>query len=206
MITEYVYDPKMTPLELTDAVAAGMPFEHVAVQCAPLINKFASQHLPGFHREDIEVEVQLALWKVHNSFDPAKGSFLNVTIRSMTNRMIQLKKISEKQVQPVSRLMCQTEDCGAVIPVTARGPKCLKCGKREWKAIRSEHNLKNIGALEEANPGFDIPSREDGTGDLEMDLFMDSLQNEDLWLVQKALDGFKLTKKEKARLAEIYLK
>lgn len=198
--SEFYKYQRITPSEL-NTLALELPFPDLLTQLNPLINKYAAWHVPGIDREELEQEIKLVLWKVQNVYSPEKGSFLNIAIFSIKNRLGQMRAMSKKQVQPITRLSC--EKCGHTI-VTQLRAKCPQCGGRRWVDERDEHAIFSIQARQETNPSFDIREPGESTGSVDVDILLDTLQNEDLWMAERALSGYKLTKKQRNRLSEIY--
>lgn len=202
--TEFYTRQNITPTEL-NALVSKLSFHDLIVQLKPFISVFSSWRVPGFDKEDLESEIYIVLWKLQSIYDPAKGSFLNLAIRSIKNRMGQLQTAGLKQTSPVMRLRCTAAGCDATIPTGRRGQKCPSCGNRRWDAEHDEYGLVSIQAKQEVNENFDVSGEVLSVESAELDVLLDQLQNDDLWLVERALKGSRVTGAERVRLRELVM-
>lgn len=131
----------MDSRELSAAVAEGMSFDDLAGQLEPLIGKYSRWRIRGFEREDLRQEVLMVIWRCHGMYDPAKGSFLNLVIRSIENKIEHLRARSVRYYEPIAALRCR--GCGVEAARRARGGRCA-CGSTRWDAVRLPYGMLSL--------------------------------------------------------------
>lgn len=197
----------MNAKELSAAVADGMDFETLVDHLRPLIGKYARWSVRGFEPEDLRQEVVLVIWKCHEMYDASRGSFLNLVIRSVENRMGHLKMKAVRYYEPVSALQCR--GCSVQIPRRGRGPVCL-CGSTRWDTVRIAHGLLSMdddyeGPTRTAGPLGAVDGRFGVVDDVEHVRSVLVTLGADLTsLVEKAMRGRDLTESERGVLATAF--
>ncbi len=202
----------LTSRDLSIAVAAGMDFETLLTHLRPLIGKYSRRHVRGFEPEDLQQEATLVIWKCQRTYDVSKGSFLNLIIRSIENRMIQLRVQSTRCFEPVLVLQCR--GCGTQIPRRGRGPVCT-CGSAQWQALRISHGVVSLDDLDYEDPmGARIDPIFLGAIDEQYEAVdtvsyvqavLADLEPMLLESAERALEGHSLTPREKKALAAVFM-
>ncbi len=177
---------RLTPAELS-TLAARRPtedhFEEVCAAVAPLVRKYSRRYVQGFDEDDISQEMLLVLFSCHRAYDPTKGSFLNLCIRSMQNMMGKLQAKARRN-QPITGLQCR--ECSTLIERRARGPEC-ECGGRRWDPVRLSYGHVSVESIVSADVSEDNHSRGYVRFMGEIDESYDSVDRVDL--VQRVLAG-----------------
>ncbi len=128
-----------------DARVRTMPFPELIAQVRPLVEHQVHAYLPGYDPEDVRQEMLEVLFRTQQTYDPEKGSFLNVLTRSLWNRKEWLRRRSQRQTQPITALVCV--QCSTSRPTGWR-PFCERCGGRSFSVERSDHALQSLDQLE----------------------------------------------------------
>ena len=125
-----------------------MPFAEVQAMTERQVGYHSRRYVPGMEQEDVAQELAIVLWKVQESFDKGIGSFANVLEIALRNKMQHLRRVGNRQVSPIERLLCRA--CGEGRQVAWR-PTCT-CGSRSFDEVRGTATSLDI-AMGPGDPG-----------------------------------------------------
>ncbi len=137
---------RLTSVQLSELAARRPAKNHsdeVITAVMPLVIKYARLYVQGFDEDDLRQEMLIVLVRCHSIYDTGRGSFLNLCIRSMENKMGHLRARARRN-QPITGLRCR--ECGGVIPRRARGPEC-DCGGSRWDSVRMPYGHVSLESI-----------------------------------------------------------
>ena len=135
-----------------------LTYEEALETQARQLGYHSRKYVPGMEQEDVAQELRIVLWKALQTFDPMRGSFMNVVEVAFRNKMEHLRRVGRRQVSPVERLLCKA--CGTGRPVAWR-PTCT-CGSRAFAEVRGTATSLDMALQQDVHEEGGAASRFEG--------------------------------------------
>lgn len=189
----------LTSVELSNTIK-NMTAEELIEQVTPLLKTQARAKIPGWDYEEILNELREVAWRCHTTYTVSKGSFLNYLIRSIRNKLTNMRKTANNQFVPIASFKCS---CGyrKLYSYQWSAPICPECNQRT-KISRSGNLLSSLDQRIEVShfdledkrspyvlAGMDVPEADDYSWEDPEAPWRAGLTKLDIKMIEHALRG-----------------